>query len=349
MSFSAKVVADSVNRAGNRITTMVVTFPRFILAEFNTHRMFSRNSASSRAIKFERMIEAIEANPVIPIAFQKHHTGMQGNEYLEGRDADRAKDAWLGGMKSAVASAMDLYYNCGATKQLANRKVECYGWHTVIVTSTEWENFFELRCPKYVATDGANKIHFRSRCDLINWLEQFPKVQEAVQGRTEAQWFESSESGAEIHMQKIAELMWDAYNESEPKKLEAGDWHIPFGDQITDEELRVQFGIEPNSEHEQPDVLKFKIKIATARCAQVSYTVVGEDGKPMDFKKLVALHDRLAKAGHWSPFEHCAECMQDESITPMRQHSYASWSGNFHGFLQYRKFFENENITKKNE
>lgn len=65
---TAKVVADSKNEFNNRITTMVVTFPRYILAELNTHRMFSRNSASSRAIPFEKMVKSVEENPFIPIA-----------------------------------------------------------------------------------------------------------------------------------------------------------------------------------------------------------------------------------------------------------------------------------------
>lgn len=79
MMISAKVIADSIlkpdydNNPVSRITTMIVTFPRFILAEFNTHRMFSRNSASSRAIPFEKMLEVVQNNPFIPIAWQKHH------------------------------------------------------------------------------------------------------------------------------------------------------------------------------------------------------------------------------------------------------------------------------------
>ena len=80
---SAKVIADSKNEFGNRITTMIVTFPRFILAELNTHRMMSRNSASSRATPFEKMLEAVSNNPFIPIAWQKDHKGMQGSECVK--------------------------------------------------------------------------------------------------------------------------------------------------------------------------------------------------------------------------------------------------------------------------
>ena len=68
---SAQIIADSVNTQGDRITTYILTFPRFILAELNTHRMFSRNSASSRAIPFEKMVKMVEEDTFIPIAWQK--------------------------------------------------------------------------------------------------------------------------------------------------------------------------------------------------------------------------------------------------------------------------------------
>ena len=51
----AVIAADSINVKGKRITTFIVTMPRIVLAELNTHRVFSRNSASSRAIPFTKM------------------------------------------------------------------------------------------------------------------------------------------------------------------------------------------------------------------------------------------------------------------------------------------------------
>ena len=48
---SAEIIADTYCEfTDERVTTMEVTMHRFVLAEFNTHRVFSRNSASSRAI-----------------------------------------------------------------------------------------------------------------------------------------------------------------------------------------------------------------------------------------------------------------------------------------------------------
>ena len=81
---NATIVADSVNQQGDRLTSLLITFPRILLSEINTHRMLSKNTSSSRAIPFNKMVEAVQNNPFIPIAWQKEHKGMQGNEYHDG-------------------------------------------------------------------------------------------------------------------------------------------------------------------------------------------------------------------------------------------------------------------------
>src|SRR5690606_2032814 len=170
MSFKVEIVADSIGEHSPRLTTMVVTFPRIILAEFNTHRMFSRNSASSRAIPFPKMVQSVKDNPFTPIAWQKDHTGMQGTDYwTEPWEIESLKEDWLKARDRAVDSAMKLYLGgLGATKQLANRLLEPFMWHTVIVTATEWENFFALRCPRYVVNDNNYDVGpYRSKKELI--------------------------------------------------------------------------------------------------------------------------------------------------------------------------------------
>src|SRR5690606_22823686 len=119
----------------------------------------------------------------------------------------------------------------GTTKQLCNRLLEPFMWHTVIVTATEWENFFALRCPRY---RSYNK-HYRSRKDVM----QYADIQDFEDYRnfSELDWLMRNEGQAEIHMMKIAEMMWDAYNESEPIRLKAGEWHIPFRDKIDMEKV----------------------------------------------------------------------------------------------------------------
>jgi len=144
MSYDAKILADSISPANHRVTTLQVTFPRLILAEFNTHRVFSRNSASSRAIPVERRIEQIMENPFVPEAFGKNQKGMQASEVLDGDQDSWARTCWLVAVHQAVGNAERLA-DIGVHKQHANRVIETYAWHTVIVTSTEWANWDALR------------------------------------------------------------------------------------------------------------------------------------------------------------------------------------------------------------
>ncbi len=146
MTYAAKIIADS-SASGTRLTTMEVTFPRFILAEFNTHRMLSRNSASSRAIPVERRIAQVRENPFVPEAFGQNQRGMQAAVELDERDNSKAVAVWLRARDAAVAQAEALL-DLGVHKQHANRILEPYVWHTVVVTATEWENFFALRTHK---------------------------------------------------------------------------------------------------------------------------------------------------------------------------------------------------------
>lgn len=141
---SAEIVADSINEQGHRITTMILTMPRFVLAELNTHRMLSKNSASSRAIPFKTMHGIVFNDPFIPIAFQKTHSGMQGTEYFLDEDAQIIEGMWVAGSAVSCVVAEDLDRK-GVTKQLTNRMLEPYMWHKVLVTATEWDNFFGLR------------------------------------------------------------------------------------------------------------------------------------------------------------------------------------------------------------
>jgi hypothetical protein len=144
MAFSSKVILDSISTNGVRLTTMEVTFPRIILAEFNTHRTFSRNSASSRAIPVERRIASLEADPFIPESFGKNMKGMQAHEQLDDEASAKARATWINATNDAIRSAKYLA-KLGVHKQLANRLIEPFCWHTVICTATDWSNFFALR------------------------------------------------------------------------------------------------------------------------------------------------------------------------------------------------------------
>lgn len=144
MTFSAKIIADSISGEGKRITTMQLSYPRFIHAEFMTHRVFSRNASSSRAIPVAKMLEQVRNNPAMPLHWGKNQPGMQAAVELTGLELDLAKSAWRRAAWQAANIAEEMSA-MGLHKQVANRILEPFQIIHVIVTATEWENFFELR------------------------------------------------------------------------------------------------------------------------------------------------------------------------------------------------------------
>ena len=165
--FRAEIKAHSIDERGNELLTVSCTFPRIILAEVNTHRMLSRNTSSSRAIPFDKMMESIEQNPFIPIAWQKNHKGMQGNEYLDESESELARIGWLDARRRAVNEAYSLNRNQNVTKQLCNRLLEPFMWTTMLITGPVkggWDNFFNLRNPSYQLNEG---ITFKSKKEMI--------------------------------------------------------------------------------------------------------------------------------------------------------------------------------------
>lgn len=142
---SVKVIADSVcGYTGTRITTMELVYPRFIHSEFMTHRVFSRNASSSRAIPVKKMIEMVRNDPAMPIHWGKNQPGMQANEQLGGIQLEQAKELWMCAAHAAASIAEDMN-TLGLHKQVANRILEPFQHIHVIVTSTDWLNFFNLR------------------------------------------------------------------------------------------------------------------------------------------------------------------------------------------------------------
>jgi len=144
MTYAARVLADSISPERVRLTTLEVTFPRIVLAEFNTHRVFSRNSASSRAIPVSKQLKRIQSDPFMPIYWGANQSGMQAQAELADDARASAHAIWLEARDSALRHVEQLL-ELGLHKQLTNRLLEPFMWHTVIVTATEWTNFFALR------------------------------------------------------------------------------------------------------------------------------------------------------------------------------------------------------------
>lgn len=141
---SVEVVADSVAN-GVRLTTMVLNYHRFIHSEFMTHRMFSRNASSSRAIPVAKMLDQVENNPATPIHWGLNKPGMQADEELDKARENDARIIWNDAALEARNHSAHLAHDLKIHKQVSNRLLEPFQFIKVVVTATEWENFFNLR------------------------------------------------------------------------------------------------------------------------------------------------------------------------------------------------------------
>lgn len=251
------IIADSVSPKGDRVTTFILEYPRFIHSELMTHRVFSRNCASSRAIPIQTQIELAKQNLVIPVWTAKKK-GMQGEVIYDDNLLKEADIVWMGAFKAAINAAEKLD-NLGIHKQNANRLLEPFVHMKTILTGTDFTNFFNLRCHK----------------------------------------------DAQPEMQALAYAMRDCYQESKPKELNYGEWHLPF--------------VDPESK----DTLDIKKLISVSCCAQVSYRK-----NDISIEKAISIVDRLVTSDrlHASPFEHVCRPLTEED-TPR---------GNLKGWHQYR-------------
>ena len=141
---SAKVIADSINESGDRVTTLELEYPRIILAEFNTHRVFSRNTASSRAIPVKTMLKNIWNNMFVPWYWGANQSGMQAKVQLSKPRIFIANALWKTGICINLLGSY-LLNSVGVHKQLANRNTEYASYIKTIVTSTDYDNFINLR------------------------------------------------------------------------------------------------------------------------------------------------------------------------------------------------------------
>ena len=284
--YSTKIVADSVGPSGKRLTSWELTYPRFVHAELMTHRLFSRNAASSRAIPTHKLIERIRLRPAWPVYWGKNQSGMQAGGELTSAEREYCKGE-IAELRETAIGVSERLNRAGLHKQIANRYIEPWMFITVLVTSTEFENWFGLRDHK--------------------------------DAQPELAW--------------VAKDMRGKFEDSKPKELKPGEWHIPY--------MRAD---------EDADIIKdtlYYCKVATGRCARLSYLTHDGIREP---EKDVELHDGLVSNGHWSPFEHVAQAVTreqwrervalimntcdiyDELFDP-------SLVGNLVGWMQYRKMF----------
>jgi len=275
VAFEAKVIADSLSAGNVRLTTMQLKFPRMVLSEFNTHRMFSRNASSSRAIPVKTLLKRVREEPAMPAKWGKNVKGMQAAQFFEGAELVGVQEDWLK-LRDMVADYVEEIFvkKWNLHKQLANRPLETWMHCYVVVTATDWDNFMNLRC--------------------------HPDAQAEIEAEAQA--------------------MRQAMHDSEPKRLEEGEWHLPY---VLEEDISVCGGY--------PEPL---LKVSCARCARVSYRT--HDGSKPNLEGDVELHNMLLSSGHMSPLEHPAKSLGVGSSE--------TYFGNFKGWLQYRKTIFGENV-----
>lgn len=167
---SVSIIADSVSIHGDRITTFELEYPRFIHSEFMTHRQFSRNSASSRAIPVSKMIEHIASNPAHPEHWGKNMSGMQAREELQEPSLTKVKTLWNKAKETACNIALEMMAE-GAHKQIVNRILEPFQIIKVVMTTTEIQNFFYLRAHP----DAQPEIRMLAEAMIEKYKESKPK------------------------------------------------------------------------------------------------------------------------------------------------------------------------------
>lgn len=275
---------------------------------------------NSRAIPFDKMVEVVEKEPFIPIAWQLSHKGMQGIKYITDPRVIGFKEMrWLNARNGAVDYAKSLVNDDVTIKKLlntsdsnklsknyGNRLLEPFMWTTQLITGTResFEHLFEQRCPIYDIKGIETK--YKSRKEAINnhnWLKEYDDLW----------WLQHNKGQAEIHFMNLAEKMYDALNESVPDELSEDKWHIPFND-------RPEFTPEMS--------LEDKIILSCAVTARVSYTTISDD-ETLTIEKAKNIYNKCKEQGHFSVFSHIAKCMTYEE--------YESW---YKGFMKTTYYFD---------
>ena len=308
-NIKAEIVAHSRNvETGDELITYRLTYPRIILAQLNTYKSVTKITASSRAQPFNKVVEVIEKDPFIPMAYQRTHKGMQGTEYFTDEEEIRQRDLeWLTARDKAVEQAKKLT-ELEVTKQLTNRLLEPYMWVSQLVTGTResFEHLFNQRCPEY----EVNGVKGRSKKEMGLNL-------------TDEEWLLSNKGHAEIHFMDLAEKMYDALTLSKPKELKPGELHVPYLDTPL---------MTPDLFSE--DVIKYSCGLT----AHTSYTTIG-DGTKMTIEKARGLFDHCLENGHYSVFEMIGKAMSKDELDDPRRRG-------FRGFIQLRGHLEDGNDLK---
>lgn len=328
----ARIIAHSAScTSPQELLTYELEYPRFIHSELMTHRLFSRNAASSRAIPVKAMLEQVRNNPAMPIHWGANQPGMQAArehdapvkikdlvEWDNPADAElfeiedtfvSREQAWDEAASAAALFAFNLS-EAGYHKQIVNRLLEPFQIMKTVVTATEFDNFFYLRC----------------------------------------------HADAQPEIKQLAECMHKAFQQSEPEVLHPGEWHVPYVNTSRDAAGKRYYWNFISDTEKVEVTLEQALKISASCCAQVSYRKSDDS-----LEKALMVYDRLveSKPVHASPFEHqgtpmdyvgaqdgCWNLENDYSGLPlMKAVTHCDrggnlWSGNFKSWIQHRQLID---------
>ncbi|WNT48169.1 thymidylate synthase [Salmonella phage SPLA5a] len=314
----ARVVADSISPQGGRITTFELEYPRIIHSELMTHRLFSRNAMSSRAIPIKKMIEQVQNDPAMPVKFGKNQPGMQdaGEHLAQLGDGYSAEEWWkLAGLSAARFAAE--FADAGYHKQIANRLLEPFQRMKTVLTATDFENFWWLRVDK----------------------DADPTIFALAEAMKEA--FDQSEP------EPLEPGQWHTPYVD----------HVYEYVDIDDKETVAFVGYCVLDEEDRPVMLTVEEAkaISASCCAQVSYRVLNNTKeKALDIYGKLLSGNKV----HASPFEHQATPMVHASCDELGDKPFAwedgvthvdrkgmFWSGNFRGWSQHRQLVPNNVVS----
>lgn len=308
----AKVICDSIAEGStNRMTTFEIQFPRFILAELNTHGMLKKCTQSSRAVPVKTMLEMYKDNCYVPIYFGKNKAGMSAKEYLSAEENDAAIDMWLSAERSAryVVEKLSDKEGLNVHKQWAARLYEPFMYIKLVITATEWDNFFWLRDDE----DAAQP----EMVDLVRKMkvardESTPNVLKA----------------GEWHMPYV-EIIW----ERNSRTLEVHQVFLDTDGQVidTDTALMISASCCAQSSYRKLDDSIEKAKVVYDKLfggSKPHYSPTESQGRVMAGQKANLL-------------ERVFPSILEKGVSHMDRTGQL-WSGNLKGFVQYRKLLEQE-------
>jgi thymidylate synthase ThyX len=264
-----EIIKDSTNWTGHRLTTYVLKYPRYIHSELMTHRVFSKNSASSRAIPYNKMKENILEDPVMPI-WTANQSGMQGKFITDEKVIEELNENWLCQLDDTILRANG-FFTTNVHKQNVNRLLEPWMHIKIILTGTDFDNWFTLR----YHPDAQPEIQELARKMLEAMKESKPEYLEP------GQW----------HIPFSDDLASDEVIQRSYKLLFANSGWTK----------------EPTKEEMFEHGINTALNRSVARCARVSYNNV--DGTGSTIEKDLELFQKLlvSEPLHASPAEHQAQ------------------------------------------